>query len=82
MLAENKAVVVKIGDAYDAGDLDQIRELLSPDFVGHIPIEPKTLQGPDAMIGFFEALASRSTRCQNCPLHPNSRGRSGCHSHA
>lgn len=56
MLAENKAVVEKIGEAYDERDYDQIRELLSPDFIGHVPLEPKVLEGPEAWIGFFQSV--------------------------
>jgi len=56
MLEENKALVQRLTEAFNEGDLDVIDELVAPDFVGHNPLMPKPIQGPDGLKGFFAAF--------------------------
>lgn len=56
MLEENKALVQRLTEAFNAGDLDVIDEIVAPDFVGHNPLMPEPIQGPDGLKGFFAAF--------------------------
>ena len=53
MSAENKAVVDRITQAFNEGNLDLLDELVAPEFVGHNPLSPQPIQGPEGLKGFF-----------------------------
>lgn len=53
MSAENKAVVDRLTQAFNEGDLDLLDELVAPGFVGHNPLSPEPIQGPEGLKGFF-----------------------------
>jgi len=53
---QNKAVVDRITQAFNDGDFDALDQLVAPDFVGHNPLSPEPIQGPEALKGFFGAF--------------------------
>jgi steroid delta-isomerase-like uncharacterized protein len=53
MLEENKALVNRLTQAFNDGNLDLVDELVAPDFVGHNPLMPEPIQGPEGLKGFF-----------------------------
>ena len=55
MLEQNKALVDRLTEAFNHADWAVIDEIVSPDFVGHSPLSPQPMQGPDALKGFFMA---------------------------
>jgi predicted ester cyclase len=56
MSEENKAVVDRLTRAFNEGNLDLLDELVAPDFVGHNPLSPEDIQGPEGLKGFFGAF--------------------------
>jgi predicted ester cyclase len=56
MSVENKAVVDRITQAFNDGELDLLDELVAPKFVGHNPLSPEPIQGPQGLKGFFGAF--------------------------
>jgi predicted ester cyclase len=56
MSAENKAVIDRLTQAFNEGNLDALGELVAANFVGHIPLPPGVLQGVDGLKGFFAAM--------------------------
>ena len=56
MLEENKAIVHRISEAFNTGNLDELDELVAPDFVGHNPLMPEPIQGLEGLKGFFAAV--------------------------
>ena len=55
MLQENKVVVERLLEAFNEGHLDVVDELVAPDFVGHTPLMPEDMHGPEAVKGFYAA---------------------------
>jgi hypothetical protein len=58
MSEENKAVVDRLTQAFNEGNLDVLDEIVAPNFVGHNPLSPEDIQGPDGLKGFFAASTS------------------------
>jgi predicted ester cyclase len=56
MSAENKAVIERLTQAFNEGNLDVLDGLVAANFVGHIPLPPGVLQGVDGLKGFFAAM--------------------------
>lgn len=56
MSEENKALVDRMTKAFNDGNLGVVDELVAPDFVGHNPLSPEDMQGPEALKGFFAAF--------------------------
>ena len=56
MSEQNRAVVDRMTQAFNDGDLELLDELVAPDFVGHNPLSPKPIQGPAGLKGFFGAF--------------------------
>jgi len=56
MLEENRAVVHGISEAFNKGTLDELDELVAPDFVGHNPLMPEPIRGLEGLKGFFAAV--------------------------
>ena len=56
MSAENKAVIDRLTQAFNDGNLGLIDELVAPEFVGHNPLSPEPIQGPEGLKGFFGAF--------------------------
>lgn len=53
---QNKAVVDRLTRAINEGNLDLLDELVAADFVGHNPLLPEDIQGPEGLKGFFGAF--------------------------
>jgi predicted ester cyclase len=53
MSAENKSVIDRLTQAFNDGNLDLLDELVAPEFVGHSPLSPEPIQGPEELKGFF-----------------------------
>jgi predicted SnoaL-like aldol condensation-catalyzing enzyme len=50
---ENKALARRwVEGLFNEGDLDVADEILSPDFVLHVPFDPRELRGPEAVKQF------------------------------
>jgi steroid delta-isomerase-like uncharacterized protein len=56
MSAENKAVIDRLTKAFNEGNLDVLDEIVAADFVGHNPLSPEKIQGPEGLKGFFSAF--------------------------
>jgi predicted ester cyclase len=56
MLEENKAIVRRISEAFNEENLNELDELVAPDFVGHNPLMPEPIQGLEGLKGFFAAV--------------------------
>ena len=56
MSEENKAVVDRLTQAFNEGNLDVLDEIVAPNFVGHSPLSPEDIKGPDGLKGFFAAF--------------------------
>jgi predicted ester cyclase len=56
MSAENKAVIERLTQAFNEGNLDVLDQLVAANFVGHIPLPPGVLQGVDGLKGFFALM--------------------------
>ena len=56
MSAENKAVIDRLTQAFNEGNLGLIDELVAPGFVGHNPLSPEPIQGSEGLKGFFGAF--------------------------
>jgi predicted ester cyclase len=56
MSEANKAIVDRITEAFNEGNLELLDELVAPDFVGHTPLSPEDIQGPEGLKGFFGAF--------------------------
>ena len=56
MSEENKALVDRLTRAFNEGNLDVLDEIVAPNFVGHNPLSPEDIQGPDGLKGFFGAF--------------------------
>ena len=52
----NKAVVDRITQAFNDENMEVIDELVALDFVGHNPLSPEDIQGPEGLKGFFGAF--------------------------
>ncbi|MGD8966326.1 MAG: ester cyclase [Anaerolineae bacterium] len=52
----NRTVVDRITEAFNEGNLELLDELIAPDFVGHNPLSPEDIQGPEGLKGFFGAF--------------------------
>jgi predicted SnoaL-like aldol condensation-catalyzing enzyme len=50
---QNKALVDRLTRAFNEGNLDLLDELVAPNFVGHSPLSPEDIQGPEGLKGFF-----------------------------
>ena len=48
---ENKAVVRRLLDVWETGNVDLIDELLAPDYVNHSPASPEQPTGPEGLKG-------------------------------
>jgi predicted ester cyclase len=53
---QNKAVVDRLTRAFNEGNLDLLDELVAPNFVGHNPLSPEDIKGPEGLKGFFAAF--------------------------
>ena len=67
MSAENKAVVDRLTQAFNEGNLSLVDELVAPGFVGHNPLSPEPIQGPEGLKGFFGAFRAAMPDI----VHPN-----------
>jgi steroid delta-isomerase-like uncharacterized protein len=56
MSTENKAVVERLIEAFNQGNLDVVDELVAPNFVGHTSLLPEDIQGPEGLKGLFAAF--------------------------
>lgn len=56
MSAENKAIIDRLTQAFNEGNLSLIDELVAPEFVGHNPLSPEPIQGPEGLKRFFGAF--------------------------
>jgi len=56
MSEENKAVVDRLTQAFNDGNLDALDGYVAANFVGHIPLPPGVLQGVEGLKGFFAAM--------------------------
>jgi len=56
MSEENKAVVLRITEAFNEGKLDVLDEIVASDFIGHNPLMPEDIQGSEGLKGFFAAF--------------------------
>ena len=56
MSEESKAIVDRMTQAFNEGDLNLLDELVAPEFVGHNPLSPEPIQGPEGLKGFFGAF--------------------------
>ena len=56
MSTENKAVVERLVEAFNQGNLDVVDELVALNFVGHTPLLPEDIQGPEGLKGVFAAF--------------------------
>jgi predicted ester cyclase len=52
----NKAVIDRLTVLFNEGKLDALDDLVSWDFVGHLPIPPGELRGPEGLKGFWGAM--------------------------
>jgi steroid delta-isomerase-like uncharacterized protein len=55
---ENKAVVRRLLDVWEQGDIDLIDELLAPDYVNHSPASPEHPTGPEGLKGAVSMFRS------------------------
>ena len=67
MSEENKAIVERLSKAFNEGDLNVLDEIVAPDFVGHNPLMPEDIQGPEGLKGFFAAFRTAMPDA----LHPS-----------
>jgi steroid delta-isomerase-like uncharacterized protein len=51
-----KTIVKRITEAFNEGDMDALDPLIASDFVGHNPLSPEEIQGPEGLKGFFGAF--------------------------
>lgn len=56
MSEQNEALVDRLTQAFNDGNLDVIDELVAPNFVGHNPLSSEDIQGPEGLKGFFAAF--------------------------
>ncbi len=55
---ENKAVVRRLLDVWEQGNIDLIDELLAPDYVNHSPATPEQPTGPEGLKGAVSMFRS------------------------
>jgi steroid delta-isomerase-like uncharacterized protein len=55
---ENKAVVRRLLDVWEQGNIDLIDELLAPDYVNHSPATPEQPTGPEGLKGVVSMFRS------------------------
>jgi predicted ester cyclase len=55
---ENKAVVRRLLDVWEQGNIDLIDELLAPDYVNHSPATPEQPTGPEGLKGVVSIFRS------------------------
>jgi steroid delta-isomerase-like uncharacterized protein len=63
MSDQNKAVVERILEAFNEGTPEALDELVAPDFVGHMPLLPEEMRGPEGAKGFFAATRAAMPDC-------------------
>lgn len=56
MSQEKKALVERLMTAFNQGELSVIDQIVSQDFVGHNPLAPADLAGPQGLKGLFAAI--------------------------
>ena len=52
----SRAIVRRITEAFNEDDMDALDALIAPNFVGHNPLSPEAIQGPEGLKGFFGAF--------------------------
>jgi len=52
---ENKAVVSRMWEAWNKGDIDTIKELMAPEFVRYIPSNSIDIRSPEERVAFIKA---------------------------
>ena len=52
---ENKAVVNRMWEAWNKGDIDTIKELMAPEFVRYIPSNSIDIRSPEERVAFIKA---------------------------
>jgi predicted ester cyclase len=56
--AENKAMVDRFNVELNKGNLDSVYEFIAPDFVGHSPLSPEPIRGPDGYKAFLVMMGT------------------------
>lgn len=54
----NKTIVDRFNVELNKGNLDVVYEYIAPDFVGHNPLLPEPIRGPDGYKAFLAAFAA------------------------
>ena len=57
-VAENKAVIDRFNVALNEGNLDVIDAIFDPNFIGHSPLSPEPIRGPDGYKAFLATLVA------------------------
>jgi len=52
---ENKAVVNRMWEAWNKGDIDTVKELMAPEFVRYIPSNSMDIRSPEERVAFIKA---------------------------
>jgi steroid delta-isomerase-like uncharacterized protein len=54
----NKAIIDRFNVELNKGNLDIIYEYIAPDFVGHDPLSPEPIRGPEGYKAFLAAMGA------------------------
>jgi steroid delta-isomerase-like uncharacterized protein len=54
----NKAIIDRFNEELNRGNLDIVYEYIAPEFVGHSPLSPEPIQGPDGYRAFLATMGA------------------------
>ena len=55
---ENKAIVDRFNVELNKGNLDIVYEFIAPEFIGHSPLSPESIRGPDGYKAFLVTMGT------------------------